>query len=748
MKREPAGRKNVSKKLATLTAVINGANTLAPMALLYVQPNLTAGGNQVMLGEQPVAAKVSASEDRKPYSCAQLQSLAYEAMSTVDNAVFAKAEAASYIVDGSTSSVDYMSTGDSMIVKNGGTGTVRDLFGGTQLIYGTAVGTAESIQSGGRQLVSGTAINTTIAKGGTQILYYGGTLSSNTLMGGVQIISSGGTLIADDPSASKLTTQAPVIFGGTQIVSNGGTASGFILLRESSIGGIQRVKSGGLALGTEVRSGAYQSVDSGGTALGGTLSSEGTLSLVSGSRIQLDNASGGYVDMNGGSIQYGKDGATTTKTYDTDIFVGNNAYAGSGTIVLGNGGWGRSYSAPGNVLNIVIVNGNYDFIVNTDVNKELSDRINVKMVTESSESRIGVNYDPVFDPKTYGNYFPDKPIIVATGPYNITFKPLTTETGAVRYIPWLRQNGMQWQLTGFSKRASTNTSTTGATHEVVNQIWYNFANSLSKRMGDLRLGKDDSTNGVWARYMRSTDRAGRGAKSELNSNLLQVGYDKAFTVKNGTSYVGIAVDHLNGSTVYDRGTGTAKGTSVALYNTWIGNTGHYYDIILRQGHFSNDYNVTDLSNNYSTGDYGTNATTLSGEYGYRKNIKNGMYLEPQAEIILGHLSSSDYITSSNWPVHINSQKHFITRLGVALGKANSRGNYYARASYFHDFGGAGSLSFDGYGYSNVALRDWVELTVGGDILISKRMRFYGEVTKYLGDLTNNVNFNAGLRWTF
>jgi len=28
------------------------------------------------------------------------------------------------------------------------------------------------------------------------------------------------------------------------------------------------------------------------------------------------------------------------------------------------------------------------------------------------------------------------------------------------------------------------------------------------------------------------------------------------------------------------------------------------------------------------------------------------------------------------------------------------------------------------------------------------MRFYGEVTKYLGDLTNNVNFNAGLRWTF
>ena len=690
-------RTRLGQRLALGVALLNGATTLAPVALLYAQPG--------------------------------------------------QAEAASYVVDGGTTSVDYMSTGDSMIVKNGGTGTVRDLAGGTQLIYGTAVGTAESIQSGGRQLISGTAINTTIAKGGTQILYYGGTVSSNTLMGGVQIISSGGTLIADDPSASQLTTQAPVIYGGTQIVSNGGTASGFILLRESSVGGIQRVKSGGLALGTEVRSGAYQSVDSGGTALGGTLSSEGTLSLVSGSRIQLDNASGGYVDMNGGGIQYGKDGATTTKTYDTDIFVGNNAYAGSGTIALGNG-WGSSASVPGNTLNIVIVNGNYDFMINTDVNKGLNDRVNVKMVTETSESYIGVNFDPVFDPKNYGNYFPDKRMIVATGPLSIKFKPLTTEIGAVRLTPWLQQNGMQWLLTGFSKRASTTVTTTAASHEVVNHVWYNFANSLSKRLGDLRLNKDDSTDGIWARYMRSTDRSGRGSKSELNSNLMQVGYDHAFAAKDGTRYLGLAVDHLNGSTEYERGSGKAKGTSVALYTTWLGKTGHYYDVILRQGHFANDYNVTDLSGVYSSGDYGTNATTLSGEFGYRKQLRYGLYLEPQGELILGRLSSSDYTTNKNVDVHVDSQNHFVTRLGVAVGKETGRSNWYGRTSYYHDFGGASSVNFDGYDYDSTALRDWFEITLGGDVKLSKSLRLYGEATKYLGDVTNNVNFNAGLRWSF
>jgi len=747
--RKEQTKTKLGKRLAVGVALVNGANTFAPMALLYVQPGLADGGQQLALNqEQPVAARVSASADRKPYSCTDLQNLAYAAMSAVDNAVVTKAEAATYTVSGgTTTSVTNMSNGDTMFIQSGGSGFVGYLNGGVQGIYQGGTGTAEAVMDGGTQLVSGTAVNTVVNKGGKQILYGGGVLSSNTFMGGIQIISSGGTLIADNPSASTLTTQAPDIYGGTQIVSNGGTASGFILRKESSIGGIQRIKSGGTAIGTQILSDAYQSVDSGGVALSESLTSLGHLSMVSGARVQLDKATGGYVDMNGGGLQYGKDAATTTQTYDTDIFVGNDGYAGSGTIVLGHG-WGSSASVPGNTLNIVIVNGNYDFMINTDVNKGLNDRVNVKTVTETSESRIGVNFDPVFDPKNYGNYFPDKRMIVATGPLSIKFKPLTTEIGAVRLTPWLQQNGMQWLLTGFSKRASTTVTTTASSHEVVNQVWYNFANSLSKRLGDLRLNQDDSKNGIWARYMRGTDRAGRGSKSELNSNLMQVGYDHAFAVKNGTRYLGLAVDHLNGSTEYERGSGKAKGTSVALYTTWLGKTGHYYDVILRQGHFANDYNVTDLSGVYSSGDYGVNATTLSGEYGYRKNLSKGLYFEPQGEIILGRLSDADYKTSTNWPVHVDSQNHFLTRLGVAVGRETAHSNWYGRASYYHDFGGASSISFDGYGYDSTALRDWVELTLGGDVKLSKSVRIYGEVTKYLGDLTNNVNFNAGLRWSF
>ena len=187
---------------------------------------------------------------------------------------------------------------------------------------------------------------------------------------------------------------------------------------------------------------------------------------------------------------------------------------------------------------------------------------------------------------------------------------------------------------------------------------------------------------------------------------------------------------------------------MALYTTWLGKTGHYYDVILRQGHFANDYNVTDLSGVYSSGDYGTNATTLSGEFGYRKQLRNGLYLEPQGELILGRLSSSDYTTNKNVDVHVDSQNHFVTRLGVAVGKETGRSNWYGRTSYYHDFGGASSVNFDGYDYDSTALRDWFEITLGGDVKLSKSLRLYGEATKYLGDVTNNVNFNAGLRWSF
>ena len=491
------------------------------------------------------------------------------------------------------------------------------------------------------------------------------------------------------------------------------------------------VASGGSAVGTTINSGT-QLLQEGSYSDNTTLNEEGT--------IQLDVNTSSTVTVSVGTI---------------------NAH--DGNIVLGTGD-GETASKVGNVLNIAQLNGSANFTVNTDIASGNSDKINIAAATDSTQNTLDINYDPIYD-ASGKNAAQNTNIKVISAPANVKFFAVTTEQGGISFTPGLTQNADgSWSITGISavKGASENTKTAAASHQVIDEAWFDTVNSLNKRLGDLRLATVLSGNapaentvtpaqddGIWARYMRATNRAGRGDKSELNGNLLQIGYDKAFARKDGKAYVGIAVDHLNGSSEYATGSGKASGTSVALYNTWLGNKGHYYDVILRQGHFSDDYHLTDMAGTFSSADYGVNATTLSGEYGYRKTYSGGRYLEPQAEIIYGHLSGTDYTTSTGWPVHVDAVNHFITRVGVAAGQTTNRGSYYFRTSYYHDFGGAaGSVTFGDYSYDRTALRDWAELTLGGAVKLAKNVNAYGELTKYLGDLTNNVNINVGVRFSF
>ena len=100
-------------------------------------------------------------------------------------------------------------------------------------------------------------------------------------------------------------------------------------------------------------------------------------------------------------------------------------------------------------------------------------------------------------------------------------------------------------------------------------------------------------------------------------------------------------------------------------------------------------------------------------------------------------------------MHVDATNHFITRLGIATGTKISNGSIYGRTSYYHDFGGAdSSITYGAYAGDRAALRDWVELTAGGEFQLDRNLQVYGELTKYLGDLTNNLNVNVGLRWSF
>ena len=464
-----------------------------------------------------------------------------------------------------------------------------------------------------------------------------------------------------------------------------------------------------------------------------------------------------------GGIMYFYSGASATDTKlengtiqlalgGTTFALGNVTSSGSTINVAYNNEKSGSYSTANRNLAMSSFSGDATFALNADLANNASDSISIDTANNAAAT-LKITFDPFYDEyKGLGEVRNGKARVLTIGNGTLSVSAKETDWGAIRFTPTITNNGDgTYDLTALQGSVekvgpSENTMTAADARAVINEAWLVDTNSLSKRLGDLRAD-NTGDDGVWARFQRTNNKSKGDRQAKLNANLFQVGYDKSFQRKNGKTYVGVAVDHIDGNGNYESGSGEVKATSVALYNTWLGESGHYYDVILRQGHYSNDYSLIDLAGIKSKADYGVNATTLSGEYGYRKTFKNSTYIEPQGEIIYGHLTGSDYI-SLNRAVNVEATNHAITRLGIAVGKGTKQGDYYAKASYYHDFAGGGGVTFNGYNYERDAAKNWAELTMGGDVMLGKDWRVYGEISKSFGDVKNSLNYDIGVRFSF
>jgi outer membrane autotransporter protein len=294
-----------------------------------------------------------------------------------------------------------------------------------------------------------------------------------------------------------------------------------------------------------------------------------------------------------------------------------------------------------------------------------------------------------------------------------------------------------------------------ALHErmALHNLWVNAElNNLQKRMGDLRA-VEPADSGIWARYEHN--KLEKGSDTSLKYNYFQLGYDKDFKGATGTFYRGAAFSYGKGTGDYEVGTGDLKEGALSLYQTWIGKDGRYYDIILKGGKLMNNYDISSAvtSNPYSS-DYSTWAYSISGEVGKRFKKENGFYVEPQLELSLSKIKGADFTTSTGMDVHADAQNTAIARIGVEVGKEiKNVGSYYAKASYYHDFGGgvnmiASDSTFYPYSYSEDIAKNWCIFTLGGTAKVAKNCNVFGELSKYTGQLTNNVQVNIGARWTF
>ena len=286
-------------------------------------------------------------------------------------------------------------------------------------------------------------------------------------------------------------------------------------------------------------------------------------------------------------------------------------------------------------------------------------------------------------------------------------------------------------------------------------LWRGNNNDLERRMGDIRLGKEES--GIWARYL--------GGKNELDKqktsykqtyNIAQAGYDK----KKGNWTIGMALDYGTGKDTYANGTGKGKLSSLSLYGTMQKEDGQYLDIILKGSRIKNDYSVYNEMNHRLDGKYRTSGVSVSVEYGKRSVRENGFYIEPSLELTAGHLSGKDYEAVSDYAggkkMHIRQEgvNSVIGRIGLGIGKETERTSLFAKIGLSHEFGGKVKSTFSAEGEptsgTEVELKDsWVDVEVGGSFLVNRNTYLYGTYTRNFGaDLTNKWRIDAGIRFSF
>lgn len=308
-----------------------------------------------------------------------------------------------------------------------------------------------------------------------------------------------------------------------------------------------------------------------------------------------------------------------------------------------------------------------------------------------------------------------------------------------------------WFIYGYEKTPTVNAQSLIAGNDVMYAAWVNSNDTLRNRLGELDY--KNNNHGLWTRIYGGKL---KGNAFSNNYQTYQIGYDAAFADKNGKQdgkwYGGAAFEYTKGSTSYTAGSGDLDMGAMSLYATKKGKYGDNVDFVLKHGKIKGE--VETFGRITDRGDFDTKGTSLSVEYNKRMTEGNGVFIEPQVQLTLGHINGSEYTTKNGTRVEYDGIDSAVARLGLAVGKDFEKGNVYLKVSALHEFGGKGTvemLASDGSSlreskdYSDT----WFELGLGTNWQTSKNSHVYLDVERsFNGAFEKQWQINAGMNWTF
>lgn len=321
-------------------------------------------------------------------------------------------------------------------------------------------------------------------------------------------------------------------------------------------------------------------------------------------------------------------------------------------------------------------------------------------------------------------------------------------------------NATNYKLVG---RKGEDLSDAGKT--VLNMSRANYSNAvymdrLNKRLGEARYINDEEDEGMWVRIRH--DRIGKTDAYRSQNTMYELGYDEKQECDNGKRRVGFALDYMHGDTGYDNiaGKGEIDRYGVWLYDTWLGDKGHYADYVAKWGHLENDFEIyAPTTGEKITGDYDNNVFSISAEYGRKKDMGKDWYIEPQAQLQFAHVTDAGYTTSQNTAVQVGSINSLIGRIGFRLGKdfgEEKRSTVYVKADILHEFLGDQDIhamdrttngNWTTVNYENKGT--WYDVGFGYAAMLNKDSYAFIDLERSFGhDNDETYQINAGVQWSF
>ena len=271
-----------------------------------------------------------------------------------------------------------------------------------------------------------------------------------------------------------------------------------------------------------------------------------------------------------------------------------------------------------------------------------------------------------------------------------------------------------------------------------------LTNDVRKRMGDLRA--TNGTHGAWARYDGGKLSGENGLDSEFHT--IQVGVD---TVASADApRVGVAFAYTDGDMDYVRNSSDMQAYSLAGYATWMADNGMFLDTVVRMSKFDNDLTV----DGRLKGQMDSLAVGVSAEGGWRFDLTDMFYVEPQAEVAYTYINGDDF-TLGEASYKVEGLDSLTGRLGFASGIKcpSNKGDVYLRASVVHEFLGDSKITGTASGSTGIVEIDgedtWVEYGLGANFNLTDTTYFWADVERTAGGvLDTDWRATVGVRYSF